>query len=136
VSYIDRFRFYSVLAWVGLALVVTWLYVLNGRVDRNVRETRAAAAANANAVIFLCDTNQILQALASSAVDLLSSEQRVVYTQSRFDTIQVFNAYVDVLANRQPCREQARVARASNILVPPVAATHRLPVRPLRGLRP
>ena len=100
---LDSWRFWTLVAWVALALLVIWLVVLNSRLEENIDDTDAALAAQAEAIAFLCDTNAIIQALAGQTVKLLQSEEAANPDPTRRVTITVFRGYVDVLEQREAC---------------------------------
>ena len=109
-EFLDRWRVWAVVAWIVLAAVVVWGFVLTSRLNANIAETRRASRANSNAVAFLCDSNAILEALAAQTATLLESEQLQQPTIPRAIAISVFRGYVEVLQNRAPCIRADRAA--------------------------
>ncbi len=103
----DRLAFWSVVTWAILALLVFWLFRLNSELHHNVRETQRATKANTDAIAFLCDTNAIIEALASQTVSLLKSQPN---TSERAITIQVFEGYIEILKDRAPCVKAEKAA--------------------------
>ena len=100
---LDSWRFWTLVAWVVLALLVVWLVVLNARLEDNIDDTDEAVKAQAEAIAFLCDTNAIIEALAEQTVRLLQSEEAANPDRTRRVTITVFQGYVEVLQQREAC---------------------------------
>ena len=105
---LDSWRFWTLVAWIALAILVLWLVILNARLEENIDDTDAAVRAQAEAIAFLCDTNAIIEALAGQTVKLLQSEEAANPDQTRRVTIAVFQGYVDVLQERAACVKAER----------------------------
>jgi hypothetical protein len=99
-KYLDKWSFWAVVSWVVLAILVFWLFKLNEKVDNNINSVEKVTKANTDAIAFLCDTNAIVQALANQTVALLRSQP---HTAAREATIDVFEGYAHILAERLPC---------------------------------
>lgn len=100
---LDSWRFWTLIAWIVLAVLVVWLVILNARLEGNIDDTDAAVRAQAEAIAFLCDTNAIIEALAQQTVTLLRSQQKADPDPTRGVTITVFRGYIDVLQKREAC---------------------------------
>jgi heme/copper-type cytochrome/quinol oxidase subunit 2 len=107
---LDSWRFWTLVAWIVLALLVIWLLVTNARLNDNIDETQEATRANTEAIAFLCDTNAIVQALAAQTVLFLRSEQKQDPDPDRQVTIEVFDGFVGVLEERAACVNSERQA--------------------------
>lgn len=109
--FLDSRAVWSTLAWLALAGVVVWLFVLNRGLDDNTQEIKRVTAANSDAIAFLCDTNAILEAIVNLQVTLLRADQLEHPAQQREQAIQVLRGYAQVLRDKQPCVSVEKVNR-------------------------
>jgi Zn-dependent peptidase ImmA (M78 family) len=108
---LDDWRLYAVVAWIVLAGVIVWLFVLNERLNETIDRLDKQTQANTAAIAFLCNTNAILQALTEQSTYLLQTEQVAEgFSQEREVTIEVYRGFIGVMQNRAPCVKAEQAA--------------------------
>ena len=101
---LDGWRFWSVVSYVVLAVLVVWLVNINHRLNQTVEKTSVVTRANSDAIAYLCQTNAIVEALTNQTIMLLQSEQLAPPPSiPRAVAINVFEGYAEVLRDIAPC---------------------------------